>query len=88
MNTEKLQYTYSIKYLGFTFSSVQKKCQRYVTTMAILYTKSNSILQLSHCCTCVVHVADVKKIFVSIVTALVSIAHFHRPIIKVHSQNV
>ena len=50
MNNEKLDYTDSIKYLGFTFSSDKKDDNDMLRQMRILYTKSNRLLQLFHCC--------------------------------------
>ena len=42
MNNEKLDYTDSIKYLGFTFSSDKKDDNDMLRQMIILYTKSNT----------------------------------------------
>ena len=50
MNNEKLDYTDSIKYLGFTFSSDKKDVNDMLRQMRILYTKSNRLLRLFHCC--------------------------------------
>ena len=50
MNNEKLDYTDSIKYLGFTFSSDKKDDNDMLRQMRILYTKSNRLLRLFHCC--------------------------------------
>ena len=47
MNNEKLD---SIKYLGFTFSSDKKDDNDLSQQMRILYTKSNRLLRLFHCC--------------------------------------
>ena len=47
MNNEKLD---SIKYLGFTFSSDKKDDNDMSRQMRILYTKSNRLLRLFHCC--------------------------------------
>ena len=49
MNTEKLDYTDSIKYLGFTFSSGKKDDNDMLRQMRILYTKSNRLLRQFHC---------------------------------------
>ena len=46
---EKLDYTDSIKYLGFTFSSDKKDDNDMLRQMNILYTKSNILLRLFHC---------------------------------------
>ena len=50
MNNEKLDYTDSIKYLDFTFSSDKKDDNDMLRQMRILYTKSNRLLRLFHCC--------------------------------------
>ena len=50
MNNEKLDYTDSIKYLGFIFSSDKKDDNDMLRQMRILYTKSNRLLRLFHCC--------------------------------------
>ena len=50
MNNEKLNYTDSIKYLGFTFSSDKKDDNDMLRQMRILYTKSNRLLRLFHSC--------------------------------------
>ena len=50
MNNEKLDYTDSIKYLGFTFSSDKKDDNDMLRQMRTLYTKSNRLLRLFHCC--------------------------------------
>ena len=50
MNNEKLDYTDSIKYLGFKFSSDKKDDNDMLRQMRILYTKSNGLLRLFHCC--------------------------------------
>ena len=50
MNNEKLDYTDSIKYLGFTFSSDKKDDNDMLRQMRILYTKSDRLLRLFHCC--------------------------------------
>ena len=47
MNTEKLDYTDSTNYSGFTFSS-DKNDNDMLRQMKILYTKSNRLLQLFH----------------------------------------
>ena len=44
MNTERLDYTDIIKYLGFTFSSDKKDDNDMLRQMIILYTKSNKLL--------------------------------------------
>ena len=49
MNNEKIDYTDSIKYLGFTFSSNKKDDNDMLRQMRILYTKSNRLLRLFHC---------------------------------------
>ena len=41
---------YSIKYLGFTFSSDKKDDNDMLRQMRILYTKSNRLFRLFHCC--------------------------------------
>ena len=52
MNTDILNYTDSIKYLGFTFSSDKKEDNDMLRQMRILNTKSNRLLRLSnHCST-------------------------------------
>ena len=43
MSTEKLEYTNSTKYLGFTFSSDKKDDNDMLRQLRILYTKSNRI---------------------------------------------
>ena len=50
MSTEKLEYTNSTKYLGFTFSSDKKDDNDMLRQLGILYTKSNRILRLFNCC--------------------------------------
>ena len=50
MSTEKLEYTNSTKYLGFTFSSDKKDDKDMLRQLRILYTKSNRILRLFNCC--------------------------------------
>ena len=50
MNNEKLDYTDSIKYLGFTFRSDKKDDNDMLRQMRTLYTKSNRLLRLFHCC--------------------------------------
>ena len=50
MNNEKFDYTDSIKYLGFTFSSDKKDDNDMLRQMRILYNKSNRLLRLFHCC--------------------------------------
>ena len=50
MNNEKIEYTDSNKYLGFTFSSDKKDDNDMLRQMRILYTKSNRLLRLFHCC--------------------------------------
>ena len=50
MSTEKLEYTNSTKYLGFTFSSDKKDDNDMLRQLRILYTKSNRILRLFNCC--------------------------------------
>ena len=50
MSTEKLEYTNSTKYLGFTFSSDKKDDNDMLRQLRILYTKSNIILRLFNCC--------------------------------------
>ena len=50
MSTEKLEYTNSTKYLGFTFSSDKKDDNDMLKQLRILYTKSNRILRLFNCC--------------------------------------
>ena len=57
MNTERFDYTDSIKYLGFTFSSDKKDNNDMLRQMRILYTKSNRLLRLFHCCSTDVKVA-------------------------------
>ena len=71
MNTEKLEYADSIKYLAFTFSSDKKDDNDMLRQIRILYTKSNRlpVLRLFHCCS-----TGVKLYFV--VTVLAFIAHF------------
>ena len=50
MNTEGIDYTDSIKYLDFTFSSDKKDENNMLRQMRILYTKANRLLRLFHCC--------------------------------------
>ena len=50
MNNEKIEYTDSNKYLCFTFSSDKKDDNDMLRQMRILYTKSNRLLRLFHCC--------------------------------------
>ena len=76
MNNEKLDYTDSIKYLGFTFSSDKKDDNDMLRQMRILYTKSNRLLRLFHCCS-----TDVKLLYF-VVTVLIFIAHFCGLIIR------
>ena len=49
-NTEMFNYTDSIKYLGVTFSSDKKDDNDKLRQMRILYTMSNRLLRLFHCC--------------------------------------
>ena len=58
MDTEMLDYTDSIKYLDFTYSS-DKKDDDMLRQMRIPYTKSNRLLRLFHCCS-----TDVKPALV------------------------
>ena len=52
MDNQLLKYTDSIKYLGFTFSSDQKDDKDLLPQLRLLYTKSNTLLQLfNHCST-------------------------------------
>ena len=55
INTEILDYTDNIKYLGFTFSSNMKDDNDMLRQMRVFYTKANRLLRLFHCC-----LADVK----------------------------
>ena len=50
MNTERLDYTDSIKYFDFTFRSDNKDDNDMLRQMKILHTKSNRLLRLFHCC--------------------------------------
>ena len=50
INTGKLHYTDSIKYLSFTFDSDKKDDNDMLRQMRILYTKSNRLVRLFHCC--------------------------------------
>ena len=50
MSTEKLEYTNSTKYMGFTFSSEKNDDTDLLRQLRILYTKSNRILRLFNCC--------------------------------------
>ena len=45
-----VDYTNSIKYLGFTFSSVKKNDNDMLRQMGVFYTKANRLLRLFHCC--------------------------------------
>ena len=45
-----LDYTDSIKYLGFTFSSDKKDDNDMLRQMRVFYTKANRLLRLFHCC--------------------------------------
>ena len=45
-----LDYTDSIKYLGFTFSSDKKDDNNMLRQMKVFYTKANRLLRLFHCC--------------------------------------
>ena len=74
MNNEKLDYIDSIKYLGFTFSSDKKDDNDMLRQMRILYTKSNRLLRLFHCCS--------THLLYFVVTVLVFIAHFCGLIIR------
>ena len=49
-NTERLDYTDSIKYLGFTLSAEKKDDNDMLRQMRVLYTKSNRLFRLFHCC--------------------------------------
>ena len=57
MSTEKLEYTNSTKYLGFTFSSDKKDDNDMLRQLRILYTKSNRIPRLFNCCSIDVELA-------------------------------
>ena len=46
MNTDKLDYTDSVKYLSFTFSSHKKDYNDMLRQVRILKTKSNRLLRL------------------------------------------
>ena len=51
INTERLDYTDSVNYLGFTFSSDEKDDNDMIRHVdENLYTKSNRLLRLFHCC--------------------------------------
>ena len=50
MSTQKLEYTNSTKYLGFTFSSYKKDANDMLRQLRILYIKYNRILRLFKCC--------------------------------------
>ena len=74
MNNEKLDYTDSIKYVGFAFSFDKKDYNDMLGQMRILYTKSNRLLRLFHCCS-----TDVKlTLFRSYCTC------FHCPFLWTH----
>ena len=60
MNTVRLDYTDNIKYLkylGLTFSSDKKDDNDMLRQRRILYTKSNRLLRLFHCCSTDVELA-------------------------------
>ena len=50
INTEKLDYTDSINYLCFTFSSDKRDDNDMLRQMRIHYIKSNRLLRLFHPC--------------------------------------
>ena len=70
MNTEMLDYTDSIKYLGFTFSSDKKDDNNMLRQMKVFYTKANRLLRLFHCCS-----TDVNLLYF-VVTVLAFSFHF------------
>ena len=76
MNNEKLDYTDSIKYLGFTFSSDKKDDNDMLRQMRILYTKSNNYYD------CFTVVQLMLNLLYFVVTVLVFIAHFCGLIIR------
>ena len=78
MSTEKLEYTNSTKYLGFTFGSDKNDDNDMLRQLRILYTKSNRILRLFNCCSIDVKLAKLAKL----ATVLVSIAHIYGLIIR------
>ena len=50
MNTEKPNYTDSIKYFSITWSTITRKVTAKLRQLKIVITKSNRILRLSNCC--------------------------------------
>ena len=74
INNGRLDYTDSIKYLGFTFSSDKKDDNDMLRQMRILYTKSNRLLRLV--------VQLMLNLLYFVVTVLVFIAHFCGLIIR------
>ena len=71
MNTEKLDYTDGIKYLGFTFSSENKDDNDMLRQMTILYIKSNRLLRYSTV------VQLMLNLFYFVDTVLSFVAHFY-----------
>ena len=80
MNNEKLDYTDSIKYLSFTFSSDKKDDNDMLRQMRILYTKSNRLLRLFHCCSTVVQL--MLNFLYFVFTVLAFIVYFYGLIIR------
>ena len=76
MNTEKLDYTDGIKYLGFTFSSGKKDDNDMLRQMTILYIKSNRLLRYFTV------VQLMLNLFYFVDTVLSFIAHFYGLIIR------
>ena len=77
MSTERLDYTDSIKYLGFTFSTDKKDDNDMLRHMRILYTKSNRLLRLFPCCS-----TDIKLALFCSYCACLCCSSFWTPIKK------
>ena len=57
INNLELKYPANFKYLGFTFSFDQKGDKDILSQLRNLYTKSNRLLRLFHCCSTDIKIA-------------------------------
>ena len=77
MNTEILDYTDNIKYLGFTFSSDKKDDNDMLQQMRVFYTKANRLLYV-----CFIIVQLMSNLLYFVVTVLAFIVLFYGLIIR------
>ena len=69
MDNLELKYADNFKYLGFTFSFDQKDGKDMLRQLRNLYTKSNRLLRLFHCCSTDVrlhHFAATVLVFIAL----------------------